>query len=171
MVRLARIPDGAEHHWSIAESKGASWGPARRGGEIVPGLSEMTALLPADADTGTIRFQVAAEPWKTIRTWGKNAGGAVGGIAMSSIFSGAIATKEGTAVAVTHDIRDQSVRLVAIDVDGQEVPGQVRSGSGANNFRQIAIEFAQPPDQIKEFRLQTRSYEVVELPGVALERK
>ncbi len=46
-----------------------------RGGKPLPGLSETTALLPADAGTCTVRFKVAAGPWNTIRTWAKNPGG------------------------------------------------------------------------------------------------
>ena len=53
----------------------AAEGPAMRDGKPLPGLSEMAALLPADAGTGTVLFKVAAGPWKTIQTWGKNPGG------------------------------------------------------------------------------------------------
>jgi hypothetical protein len=63
------------------------------------------------------------------------------------------------------------VWLIAIDRDGKERPGEIRSTSGVKNFQQIAIEFDRPPDQIKEFRLQTRSYETVEIPRIALKRR
>jgi hypothetical protein len=49
LVRLARIPDGADHQWSIAEARGAADGPAMRDGKPLPGLSETAALLPANA--------------------------------------------------------------------------------------------------------------------------
>ncbi len=57
VVRLARIPDGADHQWSITEARGAAEGPAMRDGKPLPGLSETTALLPADAGTCTVLFQ------------------------------------------------------------------------------------------------------------------
>jgi hypothetical protein len=39
------------------------------------------------------------------------------------------------------------------------------------SFQQISVEFALPPDQIKEFRLQTRPFEEVAIPRVALRPK
>jgi hypothetical protein len=170
VVRIARLPDGADHQWSISGAGSKAQGPARRRGGPVPGLSETTAFFPADAVTTTVRFKVAAGPWKTIQTWGKNAG-AVGAIDASYIFGDAIATEKGTTISVSHDIKDKAVRLIAIDGDGKEHPPEVRSGSGVKNFRQIVVEFDRPPDQIKEFRLQTRSYEEVEIPRIALDRK
>jgi hypothetical protein len=170
VVRIARLPDGADHQWSISGAGSIAQGPARRRGRPVPGLSEATAFFPVDTAMTTVRFKVAAGPWKTIQTWGKNAGG-VGAIGASYIFGAAIATETGTTISVTHDIQDRSVRLIAIDVDGKEHPPEVRSGTGVKNFQQIVVEFDQTPDQIKEFRLQTRSYEEVEIPRIALERK
>jgi len=170
VVRLARIPDGADHQWSITEAKGAAWGPAMRDHKPIPGLSETTALLPADAAACTVRFKVAAGPWKTVATWEKNSG-SVGSIGLSYIHSRAIATAKGTMLSVTHNSRDKPARLVAVDVDGKELLAEIRSGGGVANFQQIVVEFDQPPEQIKEFRLQTRPYEEVEVPRIALKRK
>lgn len=39
------------------------------------------------------------------------------------------------------------------------------------DFQQIVVEFDQPPEQIKEFRLQTRLYEEVGIPHITLKRK
>jgi hypothetical protein len=171
LVRLARIPDGADHEWGIAEAGAASDGPARRDGRPLPGLSVTTAFVSADAETCTVRFKVAAGPWTTIETWQKNAVSTGRRFGPSTIFGGAIATRTGTAATVTHDIQDQPVRLIAIDRDGQELSAETRSGGGVKDFRQFVVEFGQPPEQIKEFRLQTRPYEVVEIPRVALKRR
>jgi RNA polymerase sigma factor (sigma-70 family) len=171
VARLARIPDGADHQWSITEAKGLAWGPAMRDGKPLPGLSEITALVSADPVACTVHFKVAAGPWNTIETWGKNQGAVGSAIGPSYIHSRAIATKNGTTVSVTHDIQDKPVRLVAVDVDGKEHPAEIRSLSGAKGFQQLVVEFDQPPERIKEFWLQTRPYEEVEVPGVALKRK
>jgi hypothetical protein len=170
VVRLARIPDGADQQWSITEASGRAEGPAMRDGKPLPGLRETTALLPADAGTCTVLFKVAAGPWITIQTCGKGQG-AAGTLIGSYIFGGAIATQKGTFFTVTHDLKGVAVRLVAVDVDGKEHPGVIRSGSGVKDFQQIGVEFELPPDQIKEFRVQTRPYERVEVPGIALKRK
>ena len=145
--------------------------PARRNGDAIPGLSESTAVLAVNETDCTVLFQVAAGPWKTVQTWGKNPGSVGSSTGPSIIFSRAIATKVGTTISVTHNINDQQVRLVAIDVDDNELAAEVRSGSGVNMYRQLVVEFDQPPENIKEFRLQARPYEEVEIPGIALRRK
>ena len=63
------------------------------------------------------------------------------------------------------------MRLVAVDGDGEEFPGEIQSKTGVKDFTQIVVEFDHPPEQIKEFRLQTRPYEEVRIPGIALKRK
>ncbi len=63
------------------------------------------------------------------------------------------------------------MRLVAVDVDGAELPAAVRSGGGVKDFLQMVVEFDEPPEQVKQFLLQTRPYEEVEVPGIALKRK
>ena len=171
LARLARIPDGANHEWSIAEARGDACGPATRKGKPLPGLSVMTALLPPEATQCTIRFKVAAGPWKTVQTWGKDPAAGGSRFGASYMFSGAIATQKGTIISVTHNIWDNPVRLLAFDVDGKELPGEIRSENGAGKFQQLVVEFDQPPDQIKEFQLQSRPYEEVEIPRVALKRK
>ncbi len=98
-------------------------------------------------------------------------GGRIGGIDASFIFGDTIATKKGTTLSVTHDILEKSLRLVAIDSQGEEVPGKTRSATSVKDFRQIVVEFDQTPEQIKEFRIQTRTYEEVEIPRIALKRK
>jgi hypothetical protein len=149
---------------------GSTTEPAMRGGKPLPGLSETTARLPADAGTCTVRFKVAGGPWNTIRTWAKNPGG-IGEFGASYIFGNPIATQKGTALAVTHNIQDKAVRLIAVDRADKELPAEIRSDTGVKDFRQLVVEFEQPPEEIKEFRLQTRPYEEVEIPGVVLKRK
>ena len=103
----------------------ASGGPARRDGEPLPGLSEMTALLPADASTCTVLFKVAAGPWHTDPDLGEESGrSSARGTVRAYIFGDAIATKKGTTLSVTHNIQDKPVRLVAVDVDGKEHRGE-----------------------------------------------
>ena len=146
-------------------------GEALRDGKPLPGLSEMTALLPADAATGTVRFKFACGPWKTIQTWGKNPASISFRDGPSYIFSGPIATNNGTTISVTHNIWDKPVQLVAVDGDGKIHPAEIRSGGGVKDFRQLVVDFDLSPEQIKEFRFQTRPYEEVEIPHIALKRK
>ncbi len=94
MIRLTRLPAEADHWWWIDQANGGSQGMAKRDGKPVPGLSETVTFFPNGLEMSTIRFEVAAGPWKTIQTWGKSSG-AVGSREASYIFSAPIATQKG----------------------------------------------------------------------------
>ncbi len=169
VVRLTGIPAGAEHRWGINQAGGISEQTAELDGKPVPGLSETVALIKSGMKAGTVHFEVAAGPWQTVQTWGTSSGGRASRSGPSYIFGEAIATKKGTtALPVTHSIRDVSVRLVAVDRDGKEHPAEILSSTGVGDYHQLVGEFDLPPEQIGEFRVQTRPYERVELQGVAL---
>jgi len=140
-VRLARIPERADHEWTIAEARGHGEAPAMRNGKPLPGLSAMTALLPPDAHSCTLRLKVGSGTWRTIQTWGKNPGAVGNRNGPSFIFGDPIATKNGTALSVTHDIQDQPVRVSAVDAEGNELTSDVRSGFGRQglppNYRRV----------------------------------
>jgi RNA polymerase sigma factor (sigma-70 family) len=169
VVRVTNLPEGAEHQWWINEANGGSHGQPRRAGKPVPGLSEAVTQFPRGMPTCTLLFKVAAGPWQTVQTWGTSPGALGSRDGTSYIFGAAIATTTGTALSVTHNIQDTSVRLVAVDGDGKEHPGKVRSGSGVKDFRQLVVEFDLPPGAVQEFRVQTRSFEEVEIPGIVIQ--
>ncbi len=171
VVRLSRIPPGADRQWSIIESRGGKLAPAKRDGKTVAGLMYTTAAIPADTGTCTIRFKVAAGPWHSIHTTGKFGGGGHAEIGVSSIIGHAFATANGTTISVTHNIKNPAVRLVALNDDGKELAGRIRSTEDVTAFQEITIEFDEPPDQIKEYRLEARPYEQVEISPIALHRK
>jgi len=167
VVRVMHLPPGAEHKWRVKEANGGSEGQAESGGKPAFGLSEVVSVFPRTLKICTVIFEVASGVWTTVQTWGKSPG-ALGSTEASYIFGAPIATKKGTTLSVTHNLHDVSVRLVAVDRDGKEHRSEFRSGAGVKDFVQITVEFPLPPEQIKEFRVQTRPYEVVEIPGVAL---
>jgi len=169
VVRVTHLPPGAEHNWSVKEANGGSGGRAQVGGKPIADLSEAVSVFPRTLKICTVRFEVASAVWSTIQTWGKHSG-ALGSINGSYIFSAPIATKTGTTLSVTHNLLDVDLRLVAVDRHRKEHLAEFRSGAGVKDFKQITVEFPLPPEQIQEFRVQTRPYEVVEIPGVALDR-
>jgi RNA polymerase sigma factor (sigma-70 family) len=168
VARLARLPDGASQEWSINEAKGAHWARAMRDGKFIPDVYAMTVLMPVEAGTCTVHFKVAAGPWDPIVKWGKNPGAVGNKNGPSYIFGIPIATRNGTALSVTHNIQDKPVRLVAIGRDDKEVPAKISSGGGVDRFQQLVVEFNLPPNQIQGFQLQTRPFEEVEIPRIAL---
>ncbi len=134
----------------------------------MPGLSLQVNEFPRDQATCTLHFEVAAGPWKTVATSEGSPGATGRRDGPNTIFGEAIATRAGTALAVSHDITDLAVRLVAVDRDGKEHPSIRGSGSGVKDFRQLVAEFDAAPEQIREYRLQSRPYERAEIQGIAL---
>jgi hypothetical protein len=171
VVRLARIPDGANYGLSITEASLQGQEPAKRDGQLVPGLREMTAWLPADAGTCTAHFKVEAGSWRTILTWEKGSGGEDLPDGSTILHGQPIATRVGTVQSVTHNIRDKAVRLVAVAEDGAELSCGAWSFVVAKDFQHLDFICDRPPERLKEYRLQTRPYEEVEIPHIALKRQ
>ena len=168
-VRISGLPPDADYQWSISPSSGGSRGPARLGGKGVPGLFEAVCTFPKALATCTVGFSVAADPWQTVRTSdGRSQFGHASRIGPSTLFGRAFATTKGAVITVTHDIQDMAVRLVAVGLDGKEYPAIDSDGGGVNNMHQLTAEFDRPIEKIREYRLQTRPYERVEIPDVAL---
>jgi RNA polymerase sigma factor (sigma-70 family) len=169
VVRLTQIPLGADQEWSIVEAFGTHQMPTKRNGTRVTGLSDSLVALPIDARSCTVRFKVAAGPWNAIHTTDND--GAAGGtqIGASYILGDAIATASGTSRSLTHNFRGQCVRIVAVDEARKETVGVIRSTVDVTDFRQVVFEFDQPLAQIKEFRLEIRPFEQIEIPHIAVE--
>ena len=167
-VRLTGVPAGAEYHWSIDQSGSSAGGEARRAGKPISGLSAYITEFPSRLKTSAVRFEVATGPWVTVQTWGNNPGSRGSRDGSNYIFGQALATEKGSTLSVTHNLKDVSVRLIAVDRKGKEHTAETRSGAGVSDYHQLVVEFDLPPEQIEEFRVQTRNFERVELPGVAL---
>jgi RNA polymerase sigma factor (sigma-70 family) len=171
LVRFDQIPLGADHEWTIIDNRAFNRMPAKREGKLLPGLSVAFARLRAGTSSCTVRFKVAASLWNTIATGGKDASGGGTETVGSYIFGYPTASARGTTLSVTHNINNQSVRIVAVGNDGKEIAGLIGSTIDVTAFRQIQVQFDQPPDEIKQFRLETRPYEQVEIPLIALKRE
>lgn len=63
------------------------------------------------------------------------------------------------------------MRLVTLNDNGNVLVGKIRSTTDVTAFQEITIEFDEPPDHIKEYRLESRLYEQVEISPIALDRK
>jgi hypothetical protein len=168
-VRITGEPEGADVGWSVS-GKGYSIERATLAGKEVPGLRLAAVLCSRHLEPCTVTFSVAAGPWKTVETADKRTGAFSKGLqkGMGYIFSDPFATRAGVLLAVTYSIPDDEVRLVAVDREGKERLPLRRSGGSARGFYQVVGEFDLTPDQVDEFRLQTRSYEHLEIKDVAL---
>jgi hypothetical protein len=118
-----------------------------------------------------VRFKLASGAWTTVRTTGKDAAGAIIENDAGCILANVITSGTGTTMSVTHNFRNKSLRLVAVDAAGLEHPANARGSIDVTHFEQIEFQFDVSRDRIKEFRLETRVYEEVEIPGVVLKRR
>jgi RNA polymerase sigma factor (sigma-70 family) len=170
VARVSNLPPDANAGWWIDQAKSGSGGTAVRDHKIVPGLGIVVVELPKDLATGTIRFSAATGPWQTVATLNGFAGAGSAHDNSPNYISGkAIATQRGTTLTVTHDIQDDATRLVAVDRDGKEHPSLDGAGVGLKGFTQLEAEFDLSPEEFREYRLQQRPYERMEIPNIALE--
>jgi RNA polymerase sigma factor (sigma-70 family) len=168
-VRITGEPEGADVDWSVS-GKGYTKERATRAGKDVPGLRLAAVLCPRNLEPCTVTFSVAAGPWKTVETANIRTGAFGTGLQkkMGCIFSDPFPTRAGVLLAVTYRIQVDEVRLVAVDREGKERSPLRSSGASTWGFYQVVSEFDLTPDQVAEFRLQTRSYEHLEIKDVAL---
>ena len=83
-------------------------------------------------------------------------------------FGKARENRDGTAIAVAHNITDREVRLVAIDHAGKEHLPTSSTRGGARHMVMLDVEFDLPPGQIREYQLQSRPVGRFEIKHVAL---
>ena len=86
------------------------------------------------------------------------------------IVGNAFAIANGTSLSVIHNFQHHSVRLVAVDDQGKSHAGSLGGTIDVTDFRQLTFQFDVALTQIKDFRLEVRPHEQVEIPGIALER-
>jgi len=169
VVRVTGLARDAEFSWGVREANGGSKGRAMRNRQPIPNLHETVSGFPDDSPFCTIRFAVADGPWQTLATSDGHSFAQSNANGPSFCFAEPIATKSsGTALVVTHDIQEVATRLVAVDGKGQEHAPSKTSGGGVKGFSLLSAEFDLSPDQIREYRLQTRPYKHAEIPNVSL---
>ncbi len=169
VVRSTKLPPATEWKWSVREASAATQSQAKRGGRPLSGLREAVAVFPSTLKTCTVRFEIAAGVWTTVLTRDTSEGATASTNAIY-FFGPPIARRTETTLTVTHNLRDVFVRLVAIDLDGEEWPSEPRGTSTIKDLVQMNFEFPVPHEEITGIRLQTKQYEIVDIPGVALGR-
>ena len=142
----------------------------------MPGLEAYVASVRRDRATGEVKVRLAAGPWKTeISNDGR---GGVGTFVNGHKFAFGKARpfaahgRPMTVFAVAHNFFEQDRRIVAIDRDGKAHPA-VRYSAGSDGDTKWVIdiidaEFDLPPDQIKEYQVQFRPFELAEIKDIAL---
>ena len=165
----------------------------------MPELRAYVVSLRPDRTTGSVRVQFASGPWKTevSDNAGARSGGISVIKDGHKFYFGLMRAYKGgtTTVAVAHNLVDVDVhaRLVAVDQQGiehqptyyadadaqachsyvnhmgREHPASYSTGPGSAILSMFDAEFALSPDQIREFRLQSRPFERAQINDIALQ--
>jgi RNA polymerase sigma factor (sigma-70 family) len=174
------------------------WGSGvKKDGRRDPELLAYVASFHPDRTNCSVRIQFAAGPWKTEASdegRSRYGGGTLIKDGHYFYFGVARPYQSGTLVAVAHNLTaaDVHCRLMAVDFQGKEHPPRYYADAAArtahsfvNHFgrehpanyssqagREILsmldTEFTLPPEQIREYRVQSRRFERAEIEDIAL---
>ena len=176
LVQISGLPKDANLRWLPTFDGGYSGFSPTRGGQKVPGLEAYVVSLRRDRATREVKVRLAAGPWKTeVSNDGRGGAGTfVNGhkFAFGKARPFRPTSRPMTVFAVAHNFFEQDRRIVAIDHDGKSHPA-VRYSAGSDGDKKWVIdmidaEFALPPDQIKEYQVQFRPFELAEIKDIAL---
>jgi beta-lactamase regulating signal transducer with metallopeptidase domain len=167
VARITGLPEGATLVWHPTQCESRGTAAPRKDGRPVPGLQRVVAAFPAGPDACVVHFDIGLGPWVTEQA-GDGKGLGIERDDRAFFFGQAREYRRGTALAIAHNIVDREVRVVAVDQDGKEhVPGHATWGGG-KHLKMLDVEFALPPDQLREYRLQSRPVGRFEIKNVAL---
>jgi len=172
-----RLPDDATLQLRKFEPSGASGGSGTPGldGRPLHGFRCIRAAFPKSARTASLCLAVAMGPWDTIDEHEATASHSSRGLRLGNTdwtvsFTAPVEKIDGsTVVNMAHTKVDQETRVVAVDDEGQQHTASRSESSVIGGMAQLATTFEDLRiKQIKEFRLQARSYQSVEFRNVAL---
>ena len=156
--------------WDVPGSQATGMGMLKAKRPFAEGVRGAAFYLPEGLTSATLRVGVASGPWIVLTR--REGGGGIMGVGLLGhgvVFSRARAIGERTVLAISEDVRDKDVRIVAIDRDGVEHAPGSHSSASAGSARLHDLEFAVTPDKIRSIQVQTRPYEWAEFVGVALD--
>jgi hypothetical protein len=171
MREVKKGDKGANAHWNVWPNGSSGGGrPRDTNGKPIEDLRSLSQALPGDATTCTIRFECAAGEWQTEAETDGQSTSSFGNQKYSFGFA-PTAQRDGKLVlSIAHSVLDKDLRIIAIDLQGREITtGEVNS-VGGRGFLQTTAAFAElDAKNVKEFRLQSRSYETVEIQNISLD--
>jgi beta-lactamase regulating signal transducer with metallopeptidase domain len=174
VVRVEGLPQGSYAlKWKLeppGSSAGGQGGVMRDDGKSAADLNMIAAETPLSAKSVTVKIGVATGAWQDAEQSPPGESQVTSGQEFSASFGKGYELRgKATVMTVSHNIKDQDVRLVAVDLqDKEHVCNGMESGS-LDAFSQVTATFDLPLDQVKIFRLQKRPYNWIEFHDVALE--
>jgi RNA polymerase sigma factor (sigma-70 family) len=165
LVRVKDLPKDSTLKWEPThdESPYFHLDDVTKDGQKVPDLRAYIASFRQDRKKCAVEIRLAAGPWKTESYNSMYIHGHKLHIGKPRAYQG------GTTLVVAHDLVGVDNRLVAVDRQGKEHLATYWAGARDETLGVFDVEFALPPDQISDYRFQSRPYELAEITGVALQ--
>ena len=168
LARVEEAPRAATLKWLPSHDGSYKRSRPTRSGEKVPGMEYYVASFHRDRASCEVEVRVAAGRWKTEATDPGAGGHSFLEGPIKFYFGKAREYRGGTAISVGQNIVGQDSRVVAVDAAGQEHAPSWQSGAGGDILSLLDAEFRLPPAQIREYRVQSRPFQRVELGPIAL---
>ncbi len=176
LLRASGVKNDDNFRWSPTRSTSSWRGWPSKNGRNAKELDYYEATFRGDGASCEVKLRLAAGSWKTeVSNDGR---GGVGMFVNGHKFSFGKARpfeahgQPMTVFAVAHNFFGQDRRLVAVDRDGKSHPAVSYSAGSDGDPRWVIDlidgEFPLPPDQIKEYQVQFRPFEIAEIHGIAL---
>ncbi|MEX2113256.1 MAG: hypothetical protein WD845_08730 [Pirellulales bacterium] len=163
--------------WGVAASSGWAGGtPQDAQGNRLRDITAAAAAIPANSNTTTITFSVAAGEWQTMtetngRYFGSEGKRAGGKRPHGFAYSPAIEHDGQVTITISHDVLNRNLRIIAVDANGKTLADGGGRGGGSNGFMQTTGSFRNLSlKDIHAFQLQARPFHRVEVRNIALNR-
>jgi hypothetical protein len=174
LVRVSGVRKDDTFRWLPTHWVSYWGGRPTKNGQNSPELDFYEATFRRDQAESEVQARIAAGPWTTEAS--NDGRGGTGFIQHGYKFDWGKARayqaygRSLTAISVAQNILGRDRRLIAIDRDGKTHTTVYSSGSGGGGdvLTLLDAEFLLPPEQIQEYRFQSRPFEQTEIKAVAL---
>ena len=166
--------EGVTLKWGAVGHTGFAWGRGHKGGRAVDSLLAQKMILPASANTATIRLSYADGPWHSVaESQGYPSATSFGLFNSGIMWAPAVESEGGVIITLSHSqsmTNGKDHRVVAVDADGREHVMQSMGGVGAASVMQYTMRLdGFTRAQLKAYRLQTRPFRFFEFRNVSLQ--
>lgn len=132
------------------------------------GLRIVLAAFPLTLKKTNVQVGIGSGAWKVAASAAATTSIASNLSSSGFVIGHTLETKDGLSLTVSTDTTDD-IRVVAVNLQGQEILPNSIGGQSVNKLDQITAQFSLPLSQVKEFRVETRPFQWVEFKDVALQ--
>jgi|GEM_PF-891980 len=167
LIRVSGLAKESTLRWRPMEVSSSWGGSPTRNGKRVPGLEVYLASFPKGRKTCAVEVRLATGPWETNARDGGQGGRSFTRGPYKFYCGKAREYHGGTSIAIAENIVGLDTRIAAIDRNESIHLPVYTSGGGHEILNLLDVEFDVPPDQIREYQVQSRPFERTEIKDIA----